>query len=1403
MSKIKFYKDSAKTQQVYPELDPEDITKFESLEDIENAFPNVSGEDTTLTLNHTVEAPMRLELAPSELEQATTTGKNLLNKELFTSLEKISSSAIIDTGVEFTTTNEASSSTYGRIMATTPLDSSKTYTISCDVTSNNTGRFLFGYLGTTGGSLVANITANTKTSVSYQLSNITSSVISLGFYLENTTVKVENLMIVEGTTVGDYEPYTGGYPQPNPDFPSQVHSVSGDNDIKIKGKNIFNLNDTHYTRYTTNFTVRIEQNSVYVKNSTGYGNGFVWWNIPVTIGKSITISYVDIIEATTSDNNKMQYKFSEEAITSYSSDLSANFLSISKTDKNITAEATNKYLILCLRTSNSGEYTINNIQVEYNDMQTSYESYQEKSYPINLPVENLFNKDNANILNGYYLDGTTHTIKSATAGKTLYISIKSNTTYTVSKVSSARFTVGTTNEIPQLNVSYYNYVTNNNGTKITITSDNNSKYLCVFYYANGTDTLTEQEILDTIQIEEGSKANSYTPFGTQSIEYCKIGDYSDEFFKNDPSDPNYDSSLELDRWYLKKNFGKAILNGGENYTQSTKEGFSYFLYTANAGRFPGYARIGGNTVIFNKFKGGNNVAGTANVFNQGNNICCFRYNSGDTLNNFYITSSINNVADFKADLTNNNAVGYYVLAQPQYILLSDTLQHQLDDIYNWVESYPEQTNIFQINNDLPFIISAHAMRDLSIIDKYPTENSEHLVESGGVYEVINDLDVVQDEHTTQIKELQRASLIYNAMPKVTGSGTNLTLDNTVESPLEIDLGASILKQESTNGYQMIHQPSSESTSERNDLIFKSFPNGNLSVIGTASANTQMFFNISTGQFLQSNPNNTLEAGTYSIKYTEISGTMDFNIRIRSGITDIIIMTQGTNTFTLNEDISNFNIYFYTSSNISRNTTFKLMLEKGSTSHDWEKYTGGNPAPSPDFPQQIHSVSGDNEIKVEGKNLFDITAFENQLVTGKILNDSGVEVNDATSTYSKYVIPVKANTTYYRKGAWQRMYVYDKNMTLLTRGSAASGFNSSFTVEQDGYIGFQVSDTYWTSNKGQEQIELSSTATEYEPYISRTFPINLKSKNLFDKNNAIDGKEITNTQTGEIGNNENWFITNYIKIEPNTAYTVSGKQNGNAILYYDSNKTFTTGISTGGTETFTTPNNVSYAVLNGLISEKDTFQLEKGSQATQYANYYSPIELCKIGNDKDYFYKNIPGASDYSSDRDEGAWYLHKKIGKIVLDGDENISQNSATFDNVIRYSLQQSAIIYLMYKQDGYCNQLPILNSFVNDSEHTYIYNGVLYLFYNKNRIANLNALKTYLSTNNFILYARLATPTYTKITDSTLISQLEDISMAISYQTQTNISQTNNDLPFNIDATAVLDLNTLIDAIVSLGGNI
>lgn len=71
--------------------------------------------------------------------------------------------------------------------------------------------------------------------------------------------------------------------------------------------------------------------------------------------------------------------------------------------------------------------------------------------------------------------------------------------------------------------------------------------------------------------------------------------------------------------------------------------------------------------------------------------------------------------------------------------------------------------------------------------------------------------------------------------------------------------------------------------------------------------------------------------------------------------------------------------------------------------------------------------------------------------------------------------------------------------------------------------------------------------------------------------------------------------------------------------------------------------------------------------------------------------------------------------------------------------------------------------------------------------VANTMAgFKTWLGTNNPKVLLEAATPTYNKITYEPLLEQLEAFYRAKSQEGQTNISQENNDLPFEIEASAL-----------------
>ena len=126
-------------------------------------------------------------------------------------------------------------------------------------------------------------------------------------------------------------------------------------------------------------------------------------------------------------------------------------------------------------------------------------------------IRNLFDKDNANILNANMISNGV--ISSADTLRILYIKCDSNKSYTVEKIKSSRFAVGYTYEVPTIGSTVYNIIQNNDATKLTISTNSQAQYLLVFYYHTTNDTLTEQEILDSIMIEEGQIAHDFVPYG--------------------------------------------------------------------------------------------------------------------------------------------------------------------------------------------------------------------------------------------------------------------------------------------------------------------------------------------------------------------------------------------------------------------------------------------------------------------------------------------------------------------------------------------------------------------------------------------------------------------------------------------------------------------------------------------------------------------------------------------------------------------------------------------------------------------------------------------------------------------------------------------------------------------------
>ena len=185
----------------------------------------------------------------------------------------------------------------------------------------------------------------------------------------------------------------------------------------------------------------------------------------------------------------------------------------------------------------------------------------------------------------------------------------------------------------------------------------------------------------------------------------------------------------------------------------------------------------------------------------------------------------------------------------------------------------------------------------------------------------------------------------------------------------------------------------------------------------------------------------------------------------------------------------------------KSANFKCMLEKGSEVHAYEPYTGGQPSPSPDYPQEIKSVVNPT-VKVCGKNLFDSKKFP-------IILNRGLDTNTGhiyQSTSGKYCatekyIPFPYSGKKISFNASMSLCAYDQDYKFISSVNKNNGQVPSGTM----YVRFDIK----IEDKDKVQIELSENTTTYEPYHEQTvtLPYTLNAIPVSSGGNVtIDGQQ---------------------------------------------------------------------------------------------------------------------------------------------------------------------------------------------------------------------------------------------------------------------------------------------------------
>ena len=314
-----------------------------------------------------------------------------------------------------------------------------------------------------------------------------------------------------------------------------------------------------------------------------------------------------------------------------------------------------------------------------------------------------------------------------------------------------------------------------------------------------------------------------------------------------------------------------------------------------------------------------------------------------------------------------------------------------------------------------------------------------------------------------------------------------------------------------------------------------------------------------------------------------------------------------------------------------------------------------------------------------------------------------------------------------------------------------------------------------------QVEEGPDATDYEPY-KPLFEINL-GKNLFGLNDAIQSNGVrTETTNGVMkvsgkATSNQVFLTNYQPCTfPAGDYTITVKDPATRRIIFRTFDENNVEIRSSYIEQGRVYANIhidgseaKYRLVM-LASSGNTYdfeydvQIERGLVPTTYAPYFTPVELCKIGDYQDYIYEN------------DGKWYVRKAIGKYSLVQGSELGENGIGQDFVSMLTPELPTITSMAHNA-GLCRSnmyLPVDSNGTGLSGSTPA--GRIRVYTSFKYANTYNGVRAIAQEKGLVIYYPLATATDTEITNTALIDQLDALKAGGSYNEKTYIKITATD---------------------------
>lgn len=415
-------------------------------------------------------------------------------------------------------------------------------------------------------------------------------------------------------------------------------------------------------------------------------------------------------------------------------------------------------------------------------------------------------------------------------------------------------------------------------------------------------------------------------------------------------------------------------------------------------------------------------------------------------------------------------------------------------------------------------------------------------------------------------------------------------------------------------------------------------------------------------------------------------------------------------------------------------------------YTYEKYTGEQPSPSPDYPSEIETVGSNVNIlenKAISQTLNGVTLTVNK--DGSIMAN-GIATTNTTFKINNNIVPKNisnlilsgcpnngSTNTYdlkielYKNGVWTKA-LYDFGNGVNTGDlSEYTSCKISATIRKD----YNANNLIF-----KPKLEKGSVATPYSPYGMGSVEIDVVNSNLLDFNVAQDSRVTVNEDGTLTINGTGGFVLNIDKLQLKAGITyyqkvelisgsISGSNINTTFLSFAGDGVWISSVNFSQTNLTKDTEKAAIWINASAIFNNAVIKIWANTDKSDFVKHQSQTAIMPIQQEM------LEG--DYISDVEHHEWK------KLVLTGDENWAWNTT---KEITQVFQLDSNIN-MKNENGYCNCLK--TGVAGDAEKI-VFSSKIFIAINKDRLstATVNGFKEYLkqkyeSGTPIIIYYKLA----------------------------------------------------------------